>query len=132
VSVLIGAATAYLVFAGDILNCGEIVNGTQPPWAAVDISEMGRWNHGDRVMVIGPDWVYPAQIMDTGNLYPYYIDQWNAPIIVDIPAPAPFPGLSAPAMLVRYDQGSWKEQERMILDALATTENPRRNDRRFD
>ncbi len=105
-----GAATAYgePEHLGQPLYCDTrstlIFGRVYTPFVAVDVSEYqsGRIQCGDWIRIYFPDGqVLDAQALDAGYLYRYRVDQWDAPIVVDVPFQfAPFAGLSAPATAI--------------------------------
>lgn len=105
-----GAATAYggPEHLGQPLYCDTrstlIFGRVHTPFVAVDVSEYhsGRVQCGDWIRIrFANGHTLDAQALDAGYLYRYRVEQWNAPIVVDIPFEFKrFPGISAPATVI--------------------------------
>lgn len=109
VLIISGAATAYggPQHLGQPLYCDTrstlIFGRVYTPFLAVDVSEYesGRVHCGDWIRICFADGSHlDAQALDAGYLYRHRVDQWDAPIVVDVPFQfAPFAGLSTRASI---------------------------------
>ena len=121
-TLLSGVATIYAdPYIGQPLYCdrgqGWIYDANAEPWIALDVNEFtsGRVQCDDTFLIIFANGeTLIAQARDAGYLYPYYVEQWQQPIVFDIPAHlAPFPGLSMPATginlsaMARQQETTW-------------------------
>jgi len=119
---LSGVATIYAgPYIGQPLYCdrgqGWIYQVDAKPWIALDVGEYtsGRVRCDDEFLVtFANGQTLLARARDAGYLYPHYVEQWQQPIVIDVPAHlAPFPGLSMPATGVnlsakaRQQEATW-------------------------
>lgn len=123
IQILIGVATVYGAWhSGQPLYCDGagvdlIYSESTVPWVAVDVREYesGRIRCGDELWLrFGNGAELRALALDAGYLRGYYVEQWDAPIVVDVPMHlAPFPGLSAPVRVVNHS-AAVREFERWV------------------